>query len=133
MYVESKTILIVDDIQLMRTMLRRYLTMIARSTDADDAFEIVEAVNGREALHILSKREVDVVFLDLMMPEMDGITFLEQRKDDARAARVPVILTTALSEEAHLGRALELGAKTYIRKPFTVEAVERELAQVLGP
>jgi CheY-like chemotaxis protein len=129
-------VLVVDDIPLMRTMLRKYVSIIGASRADRDmsgrTFEVVEAANGLMAMDTLSKEEIHLIFLDLMMPEMDGITFLEKIQEDPAASQIPVVVTTALSEEAGVARALALGARSYIRKPFTIEAVEQQVRQLLG-
>jgi CheY-like chemotaxis protein len=88
---------------------------------------VVEAPSGKEALEALRKHSVDLVFLDLMMPEMDGLTFLALKKDDPRVSGIPVIVCSALGEKETLARAQELGAVNYILKPFTVNSVEEKL------
>ena len=129
-------VLVVDDIPLMRTMLRKYIALIGASRADGEisgrTFEIVEAANGLNALEVLSEQDIHLIFLDLMMPEMDGITFLEKAQADETAASIPVVVTTALSEEAGVERAMALGARAYIRKPFTIEAVEIQIRQLLG-
>lgn len=131
-----ETVLVVDDIALMRRMLVNYIALIgASSPDCDRGrtrFEVVEAGNGAEALEAISQRAVDLIFLDLMMPEMDGITFLERAKTQLAAAHIPVVVTTAIGEDAAVDKAMALGARACIRKPFTIEAVRGELAPFLA-
>jgi len=117
----------------MRTMLRKYIRLIASSyfPNDPDAIEVLEAENGAEALSIMAKENVDLVFLDLMMPEVSGLTFLEQRNEDDRLAAIPVVVTTALGEETGVDQARRLGITGYIRKPFTLEEVRRELEPIL--
>ena len=128
-----RKVLVVDDISLMRTMLRKYIRLIASSyfPNDPDAIEVLEAENGAEALSIMAKENVDLVFLDLMMPEVSGLTFLEQRNEDDRLAAIPVVVTTALGEETGVDQARRLGITGYIRKPFTLEEVRRELEPIL--
>ena len=128
-----RKVLVVDDISLMRTMLRKYIRLIASSyfPNDPDAIEVLEAENGAEALSIMAKEIVDLVFLDLMMPEVSGLTFLEQRNEDDRLAAIPVVVTTALGEETGVDQARRLGITGYIRKPFTLEEVRRELEPIL--
>jgi len=131
--VTRRKVLVVDDISLMRTMLRKYIRLIASSyfPNDPDAIEVLEAENGAEALSIMAKENVDLVFLDLMMPEVSGLTFLEQRNEDDRLAAIPVVVTTALGEETGVDQARRLGITGYIRKPFTLEEVRRELEPIL--
>jgi len=75
---------------------------------------------------------VDLIFLDLMMPEMDGLTFLALKKDDPKISAIPVIVCSALGEKETVERACELGATGYIVKPFTLKAVEEKFREALA-
>lgn len=132
----AKTILVVDDIPLMRTMLTKYVKTVGSKVLKDEydvpSVEVVEAENGLAALEVLRTRPVDLVFLDLMMPEMDGLTFLEKRKESDDLPDVPVVVCSALGEKETIARALNLGAQAYIMKPFTLKSVERTIRSILG-
>ena len=102
-------ILICDDEKDIVRALRIYL-----HADNKD-YDILEAYNGKEALELLSQNEIDLVLMDVMMPEMDGIeTLCEIRK----TSEVPVILLTAQSEAEDKRLAFQLGVDDYITKPF---------------
>jgi CheY-like chemotaxis protein len=130
-----RTILIVDDIPLMRTILAKYVKTLSMRILAQEAggasAQIVEAANGKAALELLKSRDVDLVFLDLMMPEMDGLTFLSVKKSDPHLSPIPVIVCSALGEKETVDRARELGAVGYIMKPFTMRSVEAKLREAL--
>lgn len=80
-----------------------------------EGYEIHKAYNGKEALSIMNKEEIQLVLMDIMMPEMDGIeTMIELRKH----SNVPVILLTAKSEDMDKVLGLSIGADDYITKPF---------------
>jgi DNA-binding NtrC family response regulator len=85
----------------------------------EDAYEVVEAADGRQALEILGNRQVDLVLLDIRLPEMDGIEVLERIKalDDS----VEVILVTAVKTVRTAVAAMKLGAFDYLTKPFEDE------------
>src|SRR5699024_2351038 len=104
------TILIVDDEQQMRRMLKLYLR---------HEFELKEAENGQEAVEILKTNTIDLVLLDIMMPEMDGIETCKQMK--AISPNVPIILLTALNDTSQKVEGLNIGADDYIIKPFDTE------------
>ena len=102
-------ILICDDEEDIVRALRIYL--LADNKD----YSIYEAYNGKQALEILAKTEIDLLIMDVMMPEMDGIdTLCEIRK----TSDVPVILLTAKSEAEDKRMAFRLGVDDYITKPF---------------
>lgn len=80
-----------------------------------EGYETVAAYNGRDALHILRSEPIDLVLLDIMMPDMDGITTLCELR---RHYNTPVILLTAKSEDADKVLGLNVGADDYVVKPF---------------
>ncbi|MBN1419857.1 MAG: response regulator [Planctomycetes bacterium] len=132
----EKTILIVDDIPLMRTMLSRYVKTITSKVLKEEydipSVDICEAENGLIALETVRSRPVDLIFLDLMMPEMDGLTFLEEMRKSPEYQEIPVVVCSALGEKETIARAINLGAKAYIIKPFTMKSVEKTVRDTLG-
>jgi two-component system chemotaxis response regulator CheY len=130
-----KTILVVDDIPLMRTILAKYVKSLGLKILSEDlgvgGIEIIEASNGKVALERLKEKDVDLIFLDLMMPEMDGLTFLGLKRDDTRISSIPVIVCSALGEKETVDRARELGAMSYIVKPFTLKSVEEKFREAM--
>ena len=131
----KKTILVVDDIPLMRTMLVKYIktlgTRILKDNFDIPGIDIIEAPNGKVALEKLKEHPVDLIFLDLMMPEMDGLTFLGLKRDDPRFNSIPVIVCSALGEKDTVDKAKDLGAKAYIMKPFTLKTIEENLREAM--
>jgi class 3 adenylate cyclase/CheY-like chemotaxis protein len=104
-------LLVVDDVEDNRYTLTRRLR--------HEGFErIVEAVNGREALERLEAEAVDLVLLDIMMPEIDGFEVLRRMKADTRLRDVPVIIISASEELESIVEAVRIGAEDYIPKPF---------------
>jgi len=131
-----KTILIVDDIPLMRTILGRYVKSIASKILVEEGgatgVDVVEAHCGEAALERLRREDVDVVFLDLMMPGMDGLTLLSIKQKDPDISSVPVVVCSARGEKELIARAHDLGALAYIVKPFTLQSVEEKFRQALA-
>ncbi len=131
----KKTILVVDDIPLMRTMLVKYVqtlaSKISSSTHSPLEVEVIEAPNGKVAIETLKERPVNLVFLDMMMPEMDGLTFLSVKKANPEIAPVPVIVCSAVGEKETVERARELGANAYITKPFTMKSIEEKFREAV--
>ena len=114
------TILIADDEPEIRTLLRLYLE--------NENYQIIEAENGKQALELLKKEHVDLCLLDIMMPEMDGITAMLKIRE---VSNVPVILLTAKSEDTDKVLGLTVGADDYVTKPFnTVELQARVKSQL---
>ena len=104
-------VLIVDDSKLVHGMYRQML----KEYDC----EFADAMNGIEALELLeTEEEIDLILLDIDMPLLDGLGFLERLKQDDRRKSTPVIVISTLGKEADIKRGLELGASAYIIKPF---------------
>ncbi len=132
----TRTILVVDDIPLMRTMLVKYIKSlglkILNEAIGVNGLEILEAANGADALDLLHDSEVDLMFLDLMMPEMDGISFLKTKLQDESIQSIPVIVCSALGEKETVAEAESLGAVGFIVKPFTMKSVEQKFRDALA-
>lgn len=113
-------ILICDDEKDIVNALKIYLH--------DENYRLFEAFNGVEALEILEKNEIHLVLMDIMMPEMDGISAMVRMRE---RSNVPVILITAKSEDADKVLGLTVGADDYITKPFNpVEVSARVKSQL---
>jgi adenylate cyclase len=104
------TILIADDDAISRKLLRRLLEQ--------DGHSVRAAANGEEALRLFADGESDVVLLDIIMPELDGVSVLERLKATPGAADIPVIMISALDETESVVRCIEIGADDYLPKPF---------------
>ncbi len=120
----TKTILVVDDAEVNRMSMRCIF---------EEEYRVIEAENGQEALQYLKEhpQEVDVILLDLMMPVMDGTTFLQHKQSDTRISGIPVIIITSDDTTRRQAQAMELGADDYIVKPFIPEIVIRRVYNVL--
>ncbi|MGN1249339.1 MAG: PleD family two-component system response regulator, partial [Candidatus Spyradocola sp.] len=107
---QKKQILVVEDNELNRAILCGIL--------ADD-YDVLEAENGKAALEVLRqhKDSIALVLLDMMMPVMDGNTFLDCVKEDAELSLIPVIVTTQSESELDEVAALSRGATDFVPKP----------------
>ena len=120
----APTVLIVDDALFMRMMIRDILSK--------DGFDVVgEAENGVEAVERFKEMRPDLVTMDIVMPEMDGIEAVKQiMKIDPDAK---ILMCSAMGQQPLVVEALEAGAKDFIIKPFqpskVVEAVEKALQE----
>ena len=127
----SKKILVVDDEERLRVLLQSYLRQ--------EGFEVVTATNGREALLMERQESPDLIILDLMMPEMDGFSFMQAHNANValsangvyREPSVPVIVLTAKLEEQDKVLGLELGADDYVTKPFSLRELTARVRAVL--
>jgi CheY-like chemotaxis protein len=124
------TILIVEDEVTCRLPLTRLLQI--------EGYDVVEAGDGLEALQRLDERKVDLILLDMIMPRMGGIEFLERLRADPRHAPLPTFLVTANHDPKMLNRAKELGIEQYLFKgdvPFMrmLELIKRQLGEPFTP
>src|SRR5215475_4250019 len=108
--VQSGTILIVDDNEANRDLLSRRLIR--------DGYCVSIAVGGQAALDALDDADFDLVLLDLMMPDINGLEVLKRMKADVRLRMVPVVMITASAEMDSAIRCIEAGAEDYLPKPF---------------
>jgi adenylate cyclase len=106
----SATVLIADDDGVSRKLLTRLLER--------DGHDVRAAANGAEALDLFAEGSIDIVLLDIVMPELDGIQVLERLKATPAWSHVPVIMISAVDETESVVRCIETGADDYLAKPF---------------
>ncbi|HVO24996.1 MAG TPA: response regulator [Candidatus Margulisiibacteriota bacterium] len=120
----AQRILVVDDnpdsVAIMRNILE------------SRGYTVFVAAGGAAALQIVSKEPLDLVLLDVMMPEMSGIEVLQQIKDNSQTSRLPVILVTAKTHDEDVMVGYQYGADYYITKPFTAKQLLYGISLVLG-
>jgi DNA-binding response OmpR family regulator len=107
-------VLVVDDDPDMRELESMALSY--------DGFEVLTAADGQEALQVLSTRKPCVIVLDLMMPRMDGLTFLAERQKRAIGERIPVVCVSAAGHDM-MSMAERLGARDCVSKPIELDAL----------
>jgi CheY-like chemotaxis protein len=105
---------------------------IMRGILENRGYDVAAANGGAEALQFLKKEAVDLVLLDIMMPEMNGMEVLQRIKDDAASSRLPVILVTAKTQDEDLLSGYQYGADYYITKPFTAKQLLYGIELILG-
>jgi len=123
----SFNVLVVDDSPPMRQVIKKVIQI-----SGFDVGELLEAGNGKEALEVLSSNWVDVILLDIHMPEMDGIEMLRRLSEEDLWKRIPVIVVTTEGREQVIEEAKRLGAKGYVKKPFNPEQIKEILMSVMG-
>lgn len=113
-------VLIADDEKDIRSALKIYLSA--------ENYTLYEAATGKEAIACLHDHEIDLILMDIMMPQMDGITAVAKIREESN---VPIILLTAKSEDADKILGLNIGADDYITKPFNpAEVIARVRSQL---
>ena len=122
--------LIVDDSAVMRKVIERALGQAGL-----ELTEVLQASNGEEALQTLRDNQgsgaLALILSDINMPVMDGLQFLEARKQENLAPGVPVVMITTEGNETFVMRAIAAGAQGYICKPFTAEQVKARVLPLL--
>ncbi|PWH19923.1 MAG: hypothetical protein DDG58_03620 [Ardenticatenia bacterium] len=116
-------ILVVDDSVQERIMLTRLLERMGHT--------VVPAGNGHEALERLTHDDFDLVLLDLIMPEMDGIQVLERIRSDPLRKHIPVFIISALDDMESIVRCVELGAEDYLPKPINETLLRAHVSAAL--
>jgi two-component system chemotaxis response regulator CheY len=119
--------LIVDDSSVMRKIVERSLRQAGL-----ESLVIFEAGSGSEGLELLKTQQVDLILSDINMPTMDGLEFLRQLRAQKLAPDVPVVMITTESSMEFVQQAIQAGAKSYIRKPFTAEQVKERVLSLLN-
>jgi two-component system chemotaxis response regulator CheY len=117
-------LLIVDDSNVIRKAVRKY--------SSKHGLEVVGAAgDGSQALEMFREHRPDIVTLDITMPEVDGMTCLDEMLQEAPDTRI--IIITALSDKSTALQALEKGAVDYIPKPIQEERLDRALQKAMEP
>lgn len=121
----QKKILVVEDNEINRMMLCEILS---------SQYQVLEAENGREALAVLeeSREEIALILLDIIMPVMDGYTFLSIVKANPAYASIPVIVTTQSDSESDEVTALSHGAADYVAKPYRPQVILHRVAGIIN-
>jgi DNA-binding response OmpR family regulator len=120
----SKRILIVDD----DAFIRRPLEFILR----EEGYQAATAANAVEGLREVESSPPDLIFLDVMMPGKDGLTWCAELKSDPRYSRIPIVLLSARGQERDRARALAVGAADFLTKPYSPHEIKRRVRELLG-
>jgi two-component system, OmpR family, alkaline phosphatase synthesis response regulator PhoP len=122
----SPKILIVDDEPHIRMLIEQTLEELE-----DEGVNFITAVNGEEALTLICEEKPDLVFLDVMMPKMNGIEVCRRVKKELGLNEVYIVLLTAKGQELDRQKGQEVGADVYMTKPFNPEALLNKAREVL--
>ncbi len=116
-------ILIIEDEVSIRTIIKKYLSKFD--------IECIEAENGKKGLEIFEKNKdsIDLIIMDVMMPEMDGI---ECTREIRKLSNVPIIILTAKSEDEDEIEGLEVGANDFVTKPFNLEVLLLRIKKIIN-
>ena len=123
----EQKILIVDDEAHIRMLIEQTLEELE-----DDGIEFLTADNGETALHLIQTEKPNLVFLDVMMPKMNGMDVCSEVKKDPELKDVFIILLTAKGQDFDRQKGQEVGADIYMTKPFDPEMILNTAKEVLG-
>jgi len=124
---EPPNLLIVDDSTAIRKILLRVLNQTGLPLG-----QVLEACDGREALKLLEDHGVDLILSDINMPNMDGLELLRTLRESPQWHDLPVVMITTEGGQARVQEAIELGATSYVRKPFSADLLRDKLAALLS-
>ena len=123
----SYSILVADDSAIVRTMVKKAIAMAGLPVG-----HVYEAANGREALEVLRRTWIDVVFADINMPEMTGAELLQAMKADPALASTPVVIVSSERSAARIAELQRCGARAYVKKPFRPEQFRAVVTGILA-
>lgn len=124
MQAELGDILVVDDSELIHKL----QGLVARQL----GLTLSHAYNGLEGLQLARRKKFRAILLDLNMPVLDGLTFLETLRKEELGEPIPVIVVSTENDDEDIERALQKGATAFVKKPFTFEQISAVLQRVLG-
>ena len=119
----GKSVLIADGSLVMRRVIERSLRLAGLEPQ-----QVYEANDGNEALALAQQHKPNIILTDLDLAGLDGMALLRQLKQSEETQNLPLVFITSQAAEAQVTEALELGARGYIRKPFTAEQVRDYIA-----
>jgi CheY-like chemotaxis protein len=117
-------ILVADDNDASRELIREVLEM--------SGYDVVEAVDGRDAVNRVRESSPDLVLVDIQMPRLDGYGVLRELRADPRLSELRVVALTAFAMQGDSDRARDAGFNGYITKPVQIAALRQEIKKLLG-
>lgn len=121
------TILVVDDSNIVRKVFLKTLGLTSIEVN-----KVLEAENGKKGLELLGSDWVDIVFLDINMPVMNGVEFLEKLRQDPVHKDTPVVIVSTEGSQERIKHLEALGIKAYLRKPVTPESLAGTIESILS-
>ena len=123
----TSKILIVDDEAYIRLLIEQALEDLE-----DEGVDLLKAENGEQALKMIEAEKPDLVFLDVMMPKMNGFDVCHAVKHELGLSNICIVMLTAKGQEFDKQRGLKVGADTYMTKPFDPDELFEKAVEILG-
>jgi len=92
---------------------------------------VISAVDGMDALEILPNEKIDLVITDLNMPNVDGFELIKTIRENTLYTNLPVIILSSLTDADNIQHGLEMGANSYIIKPFNMKKIQEEVSKYI--
>ena len=119
-----KKILIIEDEKNIVTSLKMFFEY--------SGFEVLTSSNGTDGLSLARHSLPDLILLDLVLPRLDGFNVCSKLKQDEKTKNIPIIIISARTSKEEIDKAISLGAKNYIAKPFSIEQIKKMILEYLG-
>jgi two-component system cell cycle response regulator DivK len=120
---EKSTILYVEDDFNNRTLVRRVLEA--------EGYQLIDAANANQAMGLLKEHKIDLILMDINMPEMDGYALTTRIKSVPEYAKIPIVAMTANVMRGDRERSLEAGCDGYIQKPIDIDLLTQQVERFL--
>lgn len=121
----KKSILLIDDEETIQEV-------VQVGIEIESGWQVAIASSGAEGIDLAQSQQPDVILLDVMMPEMDGIDTLSQLKSNQKTSAIPVIFLTAKAQAEEKNQFQSLGVVDVITKPFNSMTLASQIARILG-
>jgi len=122
----KRKVLIADDEERIRGL-------VVATLSADDRYEVLTAADGELAVSICRAERPDLLFLDLLMPKMDGYAVCRELKGSPETRDIKIVMLTAMAQESDRRTAMELGVDDFVTKPFSPMALAAKPEELLDP
>ena len=122
----TRKVLIADDEERIRGL-------VVATLSSDDRYEVLTAADGALAVSVCQAERPDLVFLDLLMPKMDGYAVCRELKSSPETRDIKIVMLTAMAQESDRRTAMKLGVDDFVTKPFSPMALAAKLDEMLDP
>ncbi len=128
----AKKVQIIEDESHIKALLVQTLETAFEDIIDDEELEILEATDGVEGLQIAKKERPDLIFLDIMIPKIDGFEVCQKLKEDPSFKNTYIIMLTAKGQVVDKEKGLSVGANEYVTKPFNPDFIISKVEEKLG-
>ncbi len=107
--------------------------LVLATLGSDERYDVLTAVDGADAVSTCRAERPDLLFLDLLMPKMDGYAVCRELKSSAETRDIKIVMLTAMTQESNRRTAMKLGVDDFVTKPFSPTALAAKLEELLDP